>query len=298
MITKMPSWTDLGRKTQTSVLQEALHDLDLDYTVVMKPCAAVDPTDPDKSPIYIPHRMVTIREDQNLPLGIVSDRYGIIQNQDALSFVEDINDLTIVAGGHTSWNSVWMIGELPEVTILGDSIKPHLIFQTSHDGSVPLKATICMLRVICQNQFSYAFEHSPSTVRVHHRGDIETKMRAASEVLQNVESYIKEYDSLATTLASKKLTPARFDKILETFFKIPEEGEGSKRSIIRAEEARDDFMNAYNSDDNGNFIGTRWGIVNAYTDYMTHRTVKNQESVFFDTMESRVLPQMIDMLVA
>jgi hypothetical protein len=42
-----------------------------------------------------------------------------------------------------------------------------------------------------------------------------------------------------------------------------------KRSqIITAREA---FANAYNHDDNQNFKGTAWGIINAYTDYITHK---------------------------
>ena len=40
--------------------------------------------------------------------------------------------------------------------------------------------------------------------------------------------------------------------------------------------ARDAFMAAYESDDNQNFKGTAWGIVNAYTDYITHKEASGQ----------------------
>ena len=33
------------------------------------------------------------------------------------------------------------------------------------------------------------------------------------------------------------------------------------------------FKECYNADDNSNFIGTGWGVLNAYTDFLTHMPV-------------------------
>ena len=46
--------------------------------------------------------------------------------------------------------------------------------------------------------------------------------------------------------------------------------ENSDRKNQRLEMERDTFLAAYYNDDNQNFIGTKWGLVNAYSDYITH----------------------------
>lgn len=283
------TWDSLGTKTDTSSIMQALKDLDLDYTVGTMKCGGHHD---DAGFIDFPNRMITYREDTLQPFGIVSDRYKVIQNQTAFEFIDEIDDIKIVRGGHTSWGSIWLIGELPEVKVLDDSIKPNLIFQTSHDGSVPMQSTICMLRIACQNQFTHSFAESPATVRIHHRGDVTSKLSEAATVLRSADEYIQSYQAQAEFLAAKKITPTIFNKVLEKFFNVPEEG--SKRVIERAEDRRQLFIDAYNSDDNNNLRGTRWGVINAYTDYLTHREGKAQ-SLFLDSVsESNELSTLIE----
>lgn len=283
------SWENLGHKTLTSDLHTALKDLDLDYTVRTTEAGGVA----DGSFIRLPNRLLTYRDDTNEAFGIVSERYQVIQNQEAFSFIENIDDLQLTHGGHTSWGSVWMIGKLPEVKILDDAVQPNLIFQTSHDGSVPMKATICMLRLACQNQFTHSFNDSPATVRIKHVGNVESKLEEAAQVLRSVDKYIRSYQAQAEFLATKKVTPEFFNKVLDKFFAIPEEA--STRAINRAEEDRQDFLDAYHADDNGNFIGTRWGLINAYTDYFTHKEVRDpQNSFLWNINENSELGKLIE----
>lgn len=276
------AWSTVGKEYRTKSLQDAFKAYDLDYHVTMHPLYAHLE---DGTAIEVPNKMVTVREDTNRVFGIVSDKYPIIQNQEALSFMEGIisdSGMELVRGGSTSWGSYYMIGELPPVTILGDSVKPHLIFQSSHDGSVPLRATVCMLRIVCQNQFAHSFAESPATIRVTHRGDTESKLKAAADTLHSLHEYIKTYDHHAERLASVKVTPTKFNEIVETFFKIPDGA--SKRVETRINDQKMAFRDAYGAIDNSNLKGNLWGVINAYTDYATHRTVKNQETLFLDSI--------------
>lgn len=175
---------------------------------------------------------------------------------------------------------VWMIGKLPEVTVLGDTITPHLIFQNSHDGSCSIKTTICMLRIVCQNQFISSFKDSPATINIRHQGDLYEKLIVARQTMQGVYDYVKNYDAVAHQLAAQKVTPKKLDEIIEGYFKIPEEATERTRNFIL--DRRDNFYQAYNADDNQNFTGTKWGLVNAFSDLITHeeyaRKVSNWET--------------------
>jgi len=268
MMNRKPTWEGLSTELHTTSLTEAMREFDLDYTVAAVPCAGILPNGGISE---LENLKVTIRTDTNEPFGIVSNKYKIIQNQDALSFVEDIDGITLTHGGHTSWGSIWMIGNLAPVKVLDDEIVPNIIFQTSHNGGTPLKATICMLRIACQNQFTHSFNESPATIKVLHKGDVKHKVETAMEVLREVDSYVHSYKALAEMMVGSKVTPKRFNEIVEALFPISDPDTVSQRVISRQEDAREEFLTAYHQDDNSNFVGTRWGIITAYTDYLTHR---------------------------
>jgi hypothetical protein len=60
----------------------------------------------------------------------------------------------------------------------------------------------------------------------------------------------------------------------------------SARQIQNFDNARNDFLACYNSDDNQNFKGTAWGVMNGAADYLTHhRSVRktHPDTIFVNT---------------
>lgn len=257
-------WENIGVKASTNDFDTLMKEADLDYVAVSKDMYAGAP---NENPILVPDRKIIVREDTNQVFGIVSDRYQICQNKDALDFVKYIDDINLIKAGQIG-ATVYMIAQLPEVKILDDSIKPHLIFQNSHDGSSSIKTTICMLRMVCQNQFVTSFKESPATIKISHLGNLDEKLVVARETLSSVNSYVRNFEDTAGELARTKITPVEFNKIVEKFFSTSEEF--SDRKNKRIEEERDQFLQALNADDNANFVKTKWGMVNAFADFTTH----------------------------
>lgn len=257
-------WESIGVKSSINDFDTLMKEADLDYTAVAKDMYAGAPGD---SQILIPDRKVIVREDTSQVFGIVSDRYQICQNKDALDFVKYIDDINLIKAGQIG-ATVYMIGHLPEVNILGDSIKPHLIFQNSHDGSSSIKATICMLRIVCQNQFVTSFKESPATIKVSHLGNMDEKLLIARDTLRSVNNYVKNFEDTANEFARAKLTPIRFNKIIEKFFATSEENSDRRNQKILEE--RELYLQALKADDNANFVNTKWGAVNAFADFITH----------------------------
>lgn len=272
---RVSTWQGLGTEKVTKDYRELLKASDLDYTTVARDAYI----DYEGEQILVPKRKVLLREDTKEIFGIVSDRYQICQNEDAFDFVDCIEGVTLKEAGGVS-GFVWMIGELPEVEVLGDKITPNLIFQNSHDGSCSIKTTICMLRIACQNQFIAAFKDSPATISVKHYGDIDEKLLIARQTMQGVYDYVRHYDAAANELATKKVSPKKFNEIVEGYFKIPEDATPRTESYIL--DRREKFLVAYEAEDNQNFKGTKWGMINAYSDLITHeeyaRKVNNWET--------------------
>lgn len=262
-MTRISTWENLGTETTENNFRSLLSAADLDYNAVTEDLFV----EHEGTKIQVPNKKVVMREDTKEIFGIVSDRYQLCQNRDALDFVEYLDGVTLMKAGGVG-GLVWMIGKLPEVEVLGDTITPHLIFQNSHDGSCSIKTTICMLRIVCQNQFISSFKESPATINIRHQGDLDKKLIVARQTMQGVYDYVKNYNEVANQLATKKVTPKKFNEIIEGFFTIPEEAsERSKNFIL---ERREKFHEAYNADDNQNFKGTQWGMINAYSDLITH----------------------------
>lgn len=257
------TWENLGTESTTNNFRELLQKSDLDYNVVTEDLFV----EHAGTKIQVPNKKVVLREDNQEIFGIVSDRYQLCQNREALDFIDYLEGVELVKAGGIG-GVVWMIGKLPEVTVLGDTVTPHLIFQNSHDGSCSIKTTICMLRIVCQNQFVSSFRESPATISIRHQGDLDAKLMVARETMQGVYNYVQSYDEVANQLVMKKVTPKKFNELIEGFFKIPEDASDRSKDFIL--ERRQKFYEAYNADDNQNFKGTKWGMINAYSDMITH----------------------------
>lgn len=68
-----------------------------------------------------------------------------------------------------------------------------------------------------------------------------------------------------------------FYDIIDAFFDSAKEI--SERQAKAIADQKSAFIRAYQEDDNANFVGTAWGVVNAFSDYTSHResSVKRQD---------------------
>ena len=81
-----------------------------------------------------------VRGDTSRVLGIVSDRYKIVQNREAFAFVDSIleqKDVPVkyeTAGSLENGKRVWMLARMPKSLILGDEVENYLFFTNAHNG--------------------------------------------------------------------------------------------------------------------------------------------------------------------
>ena len=263
------TWTSIGTDIrEANNVSEALAISGLDYNVV-------------KQNIYLPNgalvpkKFATVQEGTDNVFGVVGDNYELVQNRDAFEFIDGIipDGLEFVKAGSTK-DTVYIIAKLPEHYVLGDEFVPYIIFQNSHNGFSTLRAAICPLRIVCQNQFATAFKNANNFISLRHSSSIHGRMIEAQEVLQSAASYMDTFSQAAEELAMIKLSEAKQTMLINNYFAIPEDA--SQRKINNMMEKRDEFMVALNQEDNREFRGTAWGMMNAFADYITHLNPKRR----------------------
>lgn len=294
-ITREATWNKVGTDIRDSnSVKEALQISGLDYEVV-------------KAPIYLSngHRIkdqfATKKKGTDEVFGIVGKDYTIVQNEEAFSFVDGIisEGLTFVKAGETSYMN-YIITSLPEQYILDDKFKPYIIFQNSHAGATTLKAAICPLRIICQNQFTMAFRNSENKISIRHSSSIHEKMDEAQHILQFNAEYMDSFNKMANEMAANKIGDEKALDIIDKYFLVDDNA--STRKVNSNEEKKAILLNAYNAEDNQNFRGTQWGLVNAFSDYITHldparKTNKSNISKFVNvTFNNGLMNNFINMV--
>lgn len=247
------------------MLQEILTNSKLNYRVV-------------KSPLYYTHgddvmeledKFATVRADTGEVLGIVGDRYKVVQNQEAFSFLEELfGEMRYVKSG------VWDGGKKCFVTlqaqsreVLGDLIDNYVIFVNSFDGSTGLTVAISPMRVVCMNILTLGLRKAFRKWTVKHTAGIEGKIKEARQTLQLTNKYIEHYGETAQEMFEIPLTPEDIDKFLIALYPGDEI---NSRSFENAQIKRVQVKRALNNPDLNRFKETGWGVYNAVSYTVCH----------------------------
>jgi len=267
----------LGESVNAVSVEEALTQGNLNYKVEKKPIYLADGS-------IIDGQKATVRGTDNHVYGIVSDKYQVVQNEDSFGFIDYMKDkIQFEKVGETKSGMIYLIASLEPMQILGDEYKPHLIFRNSHNGRFQLQTTICPLRIVCQNQFNIAFKESPNTITIRHSLRAEEKLKDAFIVLQGTAEYMKNFNIQAEKWATTNVSYQDVSRIINELFPMEDDMKDFQRE--RVDQQRLLLRKAFESDDNRNFRSTMWGMINAYSDYITHReplrkTETSQENNF------------------
>jgi len=93
----------------------------------------------------IPGYYATVRQDTRTVLGIVGERYRIVQNEEAFQFVDQLLGSSLnfeTAGSLGGGRRVWVLATLPEhIEVGGDPVRPYVLLMNSQRI-----ASHCLLR--------------------------------------------------------------------------------------------------------------------------------------------------------
>ena len=258
-------WHGLGTEVQDAVNSaDALRLAGLDWTVQPREIQVVGG---DKIMNY----KANVRSSDGSVLGVVSDRYQIVQNADAFAFTDELigGDVRYeTAGSLQGGRKIWLLAKMPERQIAGDAVEPYLCFSNTHDGSGAIRVCMTPIRVVCNNTLNLALSTAKRQWSARHTGYIEQKMQEARLCLELAGEYMDNLGAYAYKLANKTIYEEEVSKILDELF--PLEKDASDRKKTSAKRAKDEFMVCYWRPDIAKFMNTGWGLVNAMSDMVTH----------------------------
>lgn len=289
--TRVKPWHGLGTLVEEAPTSaDALELAGLDWQVIQKDLFTADGFSVDGF-------KANVRESDDQVLGVVTNRYKVVQNQDAFAFTDALLGEGVryeTAGSLQNGRRIWILAKLPQRYIIsGDEITPYLVFMNSHDGTGAIKAAMTPIRVVCQNTLNLALATAKRSWSVNHVGDIEGKLEDAKDTLLYAGQYMSELGKEIDVLSRKTLTDRQVYEYIDALFPSEDGMTGAQRkNILRLKD--DVRMRYFDAPDLRNIGKTAYRFVNAVSDFATHakpiRERKNyRESLFAKTVDGNAM---------
>ena len=227
-------------------------------------------------------------------LGVVGERYHVLQNEDLFSFGDNILDgggrwetAGSLKGGRVVFGSLALEREtVLDPSGVADKVKTYLLINTSHDGSIAIQASITPVRVVCANTLNVALNRTKKrdgvkqSFKIRHTQTANGKVQIARQTLGLANAYMDEFDKMAHAMIAKEISAQDFNNIILAAYPKPEKD--NKGSFKKWENKVDMINDIYTGEFNGMIAGNAWGAFNALTERLDwHRSSRsgNNESL-------------------
>lgn len=289
--TREKPWHGLGVVVQEAPTSgEALRLAGLDWNVVQEP-------------VYTSFRekiegfKANVRDSDRKVLGVVSDRYKVVQNVEAFRFTDELLGHGVryeTAGSLSGGKRVWLLARLPQEYIMaGERISPYLVFSNTHDGSGSVKVAVTPVRVVCNNTLNLALDTAQRSFCMMHTGNIADKIREARETLFMAESYMEQLGAEFERLRKQKVTDAQVEEYIRLL--LPMEKNPTKIQEKNIRRLREGMKERYYGAPDLKKVGNNaYRFVNAVSDFATHadplrKTANYKENLFGRTIDGNPL---------
>ena len=284
MYVREKPWHELGTMVQEAPTSaDALRLAGLDWKVEQQDVVL-------SSGLLVPGYKVNVRNTDQSVLGIVTDKYRVVQNEEAFAFTDNLigGDVRYeTAGSLSGGKKVWMLARLPDKLIAGDQTETYMCFSNTHDGSGAIRVCMTPIRVVCNNTLNYALRTAKRSWAVRHTGNIEKKIHEARMCLELGEAYMDGLARYADDMANITVTRDEIAAILDELFPVAEDA--SKRTRTNAQKVKDEYMVCWFAPDIAKFRDTAWGALNAMSDMVTHNAPRRQTATYWENNWGRIM---------
>ena len=289
--TREKPWHGLGVRIQEAPTSEkALWLAGLDWQVLQKDIYT-------EGRIQVPGYKANVRDSDGQVLGVVTDRYRVVQNREAFAFTDALLGKGVryeTAGSLQKGKKVWMLARLPkEYIITGERISPYLVFSNTHDGSGAVRVAVTPIRVVCNNTLNLALNTAKRSWSMIHTGDIREKIQEAADTLFRAEEYMDKLGREIEELRNIDLTDQQVKEYIEILLPLEKEPTPAQsRNTLRLR--RDMEQRYYDAPDLQKVGSNAYRFVNAVSDFATHssplrRTANYSENLFSRTVDGNPL---------
>lgn len=284
-------WHGLGTKVmEAPSSKEALSLAGLDWRVLQEPIYT-------ENEELVEGYKANVRDSDRKVLGVVTDRYKVIQNEEAFAFTDELLGEGVryeTAGSLQGGKKVWLLAHLPhEYIISGERISPYLLFSNTHDGSGAIKVALTPIRVVCNNTLNLALTTAKRSWSMIHTGDIMEKMNEAKDTLFMAEKYMDSLGKEFENLRMKKINDSKVMEYIEIL--LPIEQGATPQQARNIKKLQEDMKIRYFDAPDLQDVGRNaYRFINAVSDFATHaeplrRTASYKENLFARTVEGNPL---------
>lgn len=298
---RVAPWHGLGVRVENAInSEEALEKSGLNWDVIQRPImtATYEP---------IPGYKANVRNTDNRVLGVVTDRYKVVQNHEAFAFTDALLGEGVkyeTAGSLNDGKKIWLLAKLPDKYIIeGEQIDPYLVFSSSHDGSASIKVCMTPIRVVCQNTLNIAISNAKRIWSTIHVGDLAAKMDDAHNTLLLAEKYMGKLGAEFSRLSKVRLSDSKVMEYIEMLLPMDDSPTDIHRKNIK--QIREDLKIRYFDAPDLKHVGKNaYRFVCAVSDFATHakplrETANYRENMFAKTIEGNpLIDKAYDMMLA
>lgn len=237
----------------------------------------------------IPNYKFNIRDYDRAVLGLVKDRYTIVQNSEAFEFTDSMlgDGVTYeTAGSLSGGNRIWLLAKMPDMfKIAGENYENYLIFTNGHDGLHPVKVSLTPVRVVCNNTLQLALQQSRRVWIVKHSSNISGRSHEAKEFLIGSKKYGVVLAKDLESKAVKHISTMRLYNLIPDVLK--KSGITSQKAI---KEHTNDIWFIYNfAPDLSILDHSGYRLINAMSDYINHRNPKKWTPTYRENVFCRAI---------
>lgn len=198
----------------------------------------------DKNQI-IENCVANTRTDNDYTLGLVKERYEIVQNSKAFEFIDYLTTGQLgqkasidSAGVLKNGKQVFVCAKFSEDIILpgNDLHNMYAVFTTGHDNMTPVSCMITPVRVVCNNTLNAAFGNNRGRINFRHTRSINNKLlinelniKHATSCLGILNSYTDAFKAGLEQLGNTKISEEKAMNIIKFAFASDE----MKKALVK-----------------------------------------------------------------
>lgn len=281
MFATQPAWHGLGQivsGAQTS--EEAIKLAGLDYEVRKSRIFT-------EGGVEIPNNFATMRMDTNEALGVVGNKYTVLQNDHAFKFIDDLvgkkEAIFESAGALGKGERVWISCKLPNEMVVGknDAAEQYFFITNSHDGSKVVEIAFTDVFIVCNNTLQMALNSAKNKARVRHTLNVGNSLIDAA-VIMGISAKQREAKlEVIEEFRKVKITDTQLRKFIELAMSPAQELITGEDFSTRFVNIVDDVME-YSLGNSAQMIeerkGNLWGAINGVNGFYNNvQTYKSGE---------------------
>lgn len=272
-------WHKLGTEIQEKdaySIEICLTASGLNWDVELRQCHINNPNDLNWNPVDC---YATVRTSDNSVLGIVGERYNVLQNKDAFKIFQPYLDSKLIrintAGSLFNGKKVWILCEIMEGDQLiikdSDEIKKYILLSHGYDGLATIRFGLTPIRVVCNNTLCMAHDN-PNLFKIRHTKNMMTKIEDVKHSIFLINKEFTQSCEEFRKLAFTSINESELDTYVKRVFKFKTENI-STRQYNTLERIKSYHVNSPGADSD-----TWWSAYNSITYYLSHDYGRNIEN--------------------